>query len=513
MSKGQVRLSVVGLVIVIGLWATSLFALSPQTVWTRTYGSAGSEWGLSVQQTSDGGYIIAGMAGPLVTGYSDVYLIKTDASGDTVWTRRYGSGDDVGRSVEQTSDGGYIVAGWSLPPGATYGDAYLIKTDANGDTVWTRKLGGAGGDGAYSVQQTTDGGYILAGATSSFGADSVDVYLVKTDTSGVALWTRVYGGPGYEEGYSVQQTSDGGYIVVGLTTSFGAGNNDIYLLKTDTSGDTAWTRTFGGTGWDEASSVQETSDGGYIIVGETSSIGSGSYDIYLLKTDADGDTVWTRTYGGTGEEHGKSVDQTSDGGYIIAGFTGSFGVGGDVYLIRTDADGDVVWKQTYGGEFGDGGESVQETAAGKYVVAGVTTSFGAGHNDVYLIRVRERKWKVKDKKLPLPPTPGLGNGEPVVARNSREPARLALHSSAPNPFGKGTLIRFDLPAQGEVNLSIHDVEGHLVRELVGEVRPPGSHSVAWDGRDLSGVEVSAGIYFVHLEAGGKIATGKVVVAR
>jgi hypothetical protein len=510
MSKEHVRLAVVGIVIV--LWATSLFALTPQTVWTRTYGGTSADAGTSVQQTSDGGYIITGLTWSFGAGGEDVYLIKTDASGDTVWTRTYGgTGNEGGVSVEQTSDGGYIIAGWAFAPGAAWADVYLIKTDAGGDTVWTRTYGGADADIARSVQQTSDSGYIAVGETRSFSADSIDVYLIKTDAGGDTVWTRMYGGAGHEGGTSVQQTSDGGYIIAGYTSSFGAGQNDVYLIKTDTSGDTVWTRTYGWTGWEDGYSVRETSDGGYIIAGVTNSFGAGGSDVYLIKTDASGDTVWTRVFGGTISDDAMSVHQTSDGGYITAGTTWSFGAGSsDIYVIRTDESGNLGWKRTYGGAIGESGECVQQTADGAFIIAGATGSFGAGLSDVYLIKVREHKWTAKDVKFGGPPAPGRGDEETVVAFSNEMSTRLALHGNAPNPFSEGTVIRFDLPEQGEVNLSIHDIQGRLVKELVSEVRPPGSHSVVWDGRDFFGAELSAGIYFVRLRSGGKIAAGKVV---
>jgi hypothetical protein len=212
-------------------------------------------------------------------------------------------------------------------------------------------------------------------------------------------------------------------------------------------------------------------------------------------------------------ESGRSVQQTTDGGYILAGETDSFGAGGnDVYLIRTDASGDIVWTATYGGTGGERGEEIQETSDGRYIVVGSTTSFGAGVRDIYLIKVREHNLRAEDMKFGGPPSPGPGRGQPVVALSNTVPARLIIHGSAPNPFSEGTVIRFNLPEQGHVNLSIHDVRGRLVKELVGEVKPPGSYSIVWDGRDLAGAEVSGGIYFVHLKSGSEIATGKVVVA-
>jgi len=169
------------------------------------------------------------------------------------------------------------------------------------------------------------------------------VSIVSAQTS----WWRTYGGTTYDEGCSVQQTSDGGYIIAGHTLSFGAGRDDVYLIKTDASGDTQWTRTYGGTSYDFGCSVQQTSDSGYIIAGLTMSFGSGNGDVYLIKTNASGDTLWTKTYGGMNDDFGYSVRQTSDGGYIVAGLTGSFGAGSDdVYHIKTDANGNVAVEES-----------------------------------------------------------------------------------------------------------------------------------------------------------------------
>ncbi len=383
-----------GLLMVVIFLCLSLPAFAQDTLlWSRTYGGSSFDDGHSVQQTTDGGYIVSGCSESFGTGPGDVYLIKTDSLGDTLWSRTYGGNAPVwdwGYSVQQTTDGGYIVVGATQSFGAGEWDVYLIKTDSSGDTLWTRTYGGSGIDWGYSVQQTTDGGYIVAGGTTFLGAGFTDVYLIKTNSLGDTLWTRTCGGGNYDVGWSVQQTADGGYIVTGRTESFGAVNNVVYLIKTVCLGDTLWTRTYGGSGEDQGWFVQQTTDGGYIVAGETGSFGAGNADAYLIKTDSLGDTLWSCTYGGSGGDWGYSVQQTTDGGYIVAGETRSFGAGAyDAYLIKTDSLGDTLWSRTYGGPYNYLAYArtfVQQTTDGGYIVSGRTLSFGAGGYDVMLTK-------------------------------------------------------------------------------------------------------------------------------
>src|SRR3990172_2495921 len=205
-----------------------------QTTFQKTFGGTSYDWGFSVQQTTDGGYIITGTTPSFGAGGQDVYLIKTDAGGNSLWTKTFGGITyDVGNSVRQTTDGGYIIAGTTYSFGVGNYDVYLIKTDANGNTLWTKTFGGTSSDEGYSAQQTTDGGYVIAGLTDSFGAGLYDVYLIKTNGSGDTLWTKTFGGIGIDYGLSAQQTTDGGYVIAGVTQSFGAGIDDVYLIKTD----------------------------------------------------------------------------------------------------------------------------------------------------------------------------------------------------------------------------------------------------------------------------------------
>jgi hypothetical protein len=311
----------------------------------KTYGGSSDDYARFVQQTSDGGYIVAGTTYSFGAGEWDIFLIKTDAKGNIQWAKAYGGkGSEQASSVQQTSDGGYIVAGYTTSFGAGKGDVFLIKTDANGNIIWAKTYGGKGDNSVSSVQQTSDGGYIVVGTTGSFRGGDTDIFLIKTDAKGNIQWAKTYKGTDddYALASSVQQTSDGGYIVVGRTGSFDTGEDEIFLIKVDAKGNIQWAKTYGGKGSGEASSVQQTSDGGYIVAGTTDSFGAGGDDIFLIKTDAKGNVQWAKTYGGAGDDYAYSVQQTSDGGYIVAGYTRSFGAGwDDIILIKTDARGNI----------------------------------------------------------------------------------------------------------------------------------------------------------------------------
>jgi PGF-pre-PGF domain-containing protein/uncharacterized delta-60 repeat protein len=359
--------------------------------WNRTFGGSGSDGGYSVQQTSDGGYVIGGYTSSFGGGGWNFWLVKTDFLGNPKWNRTFGGSDaDLGRSVQQTSDGGYILVGYTRSFGVGGDDFWLIKTNSSGDHVWNKTFGGASDEKAYSVQQTSDGGYIIGGYTSSFGVGGGDFWLVKTNSSGDHEWNRTFGGSSGDYGESVQQTSDGGYLLAGMTTSsFGAGSNDFWLVKTNSSGDHEWNRTFGGTNSDKAYSVQQTTDGGYILAGGTSSFGAGSNDFWLVKTNSSGDHEWNRTFGGASDDEAYSVQQTSDGGYILAGETQSFGAGGyDFWLVKTNSSGDHEWNRTLGGSSNDQANSIKQMSDGGYIFAGETQSFGVGNKDFWLVKVK-----------------------------------------------------------------------------------------------------------------------------
>jgi hypothetical protein len=365
--------------------------------WERTFGGDNDDFGYSVQQTTDGGYIITGHTQLEGNDTLDVYLIRTDSNGDTLWTKIYGGEDvDYGSSVQQTADGGFIIAGYTRSFGN--GNLYLIKTDDNGDTLWTKTHGGYWGAKGRDIKQTYDGGYIITGSCSSGG--NTEIFLFKSDSFGDTVWVKIFNGYGWETGHSVQQTSDGGYVLAG-TGGFG-GLSDIYVVKTDSIGITLWTKVYGGDSYEFEASIQQTTDLGYFIAGNTYSFGNGYDDVYLIKTDSNGDTLWTKTYGGGNNDGGYSAQQTSDGGFIIVGYTGSYGVGNnDVYLIKTDNNGDTLWTKTFGDRNWDRGHSVQQTTDGGYIITGWITTSERGSTDVYLIKTDENGIVTFTSEIPI----------------------------------------------------------------------------------------------------------------
>ena len=366
---------------------------SPQVTWAKTFGGSDDDVAYAVQQTSDGGYVLAGYTGGYFGGgNTDMYLVKTDANGNQQWTQTFGgSTGDKAEAVEQTSDGGYVLAGWTINFGTGY-DMYLVKTNANGNRQWDQTYGGSSNDVATAMQQTSDGGYILAGITYyTHPTHDGDMYLVKTDASGNEQWDRTFVGFDTAGAYDVQQTSDGGYIIVGFTGSFGTGYSYMYLVKADANGNQQWDRTFGGGVVDYASAVQQTSDGGYIIAG-SAFVGISGY-ANLVKTDGNGNLQWTQSVDlpSDGAYAVTAAQQTCDGRYVLVARAVLVGSGegwsmGNMYLVKTDAYGSHQWDRTFGGILYDGAFAVEQTSDGGYIIAGETDSFGAGLRDMYLVK-------------------------------------------------------------------------------------------------------------------------------
>jgi hypothetical protein len=420
--------------------ANPVHAQAPDTLWTRTFGGHLSDQANSVALTSDGGFVLAGQTFSFAQGASDAWLIRTGGDGETLWSKSYGVDAPVhegAQSVAQTADGGFIMAG-TVSAGTSA--VLLIRTDADGEELWLKSYGGFDNDFGADVVEMPDGSFVVVGTTRShhmgFGSS---IWLIGTDASGEELWSKVYGGRSYQEGKAISLTSDGGLVVTGSYNNGGSQSADIWLLRADSGGDTLWTKTFGGEGTQTGYSVLQTLDGGFAAV---SSYWDGASRITLIRTDEDGNELWSKTFEGS-LQGSQALDETSDGGFIITGSTG-----GDLFLIRTDKNGDVLWTSSYGNNQGDQGNAVLQTADGGFVVAGIKGYAGGQTRDAWLLRLGPDG----------PPVVDLQIGE-IARFENRRPLLGKLSSDAPADYvGDGiaeiTGIEGDYDGDGIADLAV-----------------------------------------------------------
>ncbi|HEX5150496.1 MAG TPA: T9SS type A sorting domain-containing protein [Parafilimonas sp.] len=383
----------------------------PAIQWQKTYGGSQPDGINSIKQTFDGGYIAVGNSasndGDVGINYGgwDWWIVKFNNAGNIQWKKTLGgSGYDQAYDVKQTADSGYITAGYSFSGSDNHGedDAWIIKLNKNGDIEWQKSYGSSSYDGANSIQQTSDGGYVFAGwseandgdVTNNHGSD--DFWIVKLKNNGDIQWQKSYGGSNAEDANSIEQTSDGGYIVAGVSLSNDgdvSGHHgtpdylDYWIIKLDSNGVLQWQKSYGGTDYDEAYSVQQTFDGGYIVAGYTASNNGnvtgnhGSQDYWILKLNSSGNIQWQKTFGGSDKDDATSIAQTSDSGYVIAGY--AYSNDGDVtnnhgsddfWIIKINKGGNIQWQKSYGGTDYDGASSVQQTSDNGYIIGGSTDS-------------------------------------------------------------------------------------------------------------------------------------------
>lgn len=354
--------------------------------WPQIYGGNGAEVGQSVQETSDGGFVVTGYTNSFGQGMADTWLIKTDKFGNLEWDKTYGgSYNDYGMYIDVTDENEYLIAHNTSDASGIY-SGNLLLTDTIGNEKMGRQFGSGGITEVNSIHKTTDGSYIMAGSSSPAEGEPFDFLLIKIDDNGDQLWRYTYGGVGDDACISMQQTSDGGYILLGTTSSYGDGGIDLWLVKTDEDGNKVWDKTFGGPGNDEGKSLELTSDGGFILAGQTDSYGEGGSDCYLVKTDENGNEQWSKTFGSQYEDEFNGLIQAPDGGYISVGTTDRNG-NSDVLLIKTDSSGNKIWEQIIGGDLADVGKAICNTSDGNFAITGRTRNWGADGNDIFLMKI------------------------------------------------------------------------------------------------------------------------------
>jgi hypothetical protein len=353
-------------------------------------GGSNSDEGASAIQTRSGGYAITGYTSSFGAGGYDVYVAYFNSHGKMYWAEAIGgSGFDAGNSIIQDRAGNFVIAGYTSSFISGNENVYVIKLDTNGNIIWTETIGGSSSDQGKCIIQTKDGGYAIGGYSGSFGnGGPSDFYVIKLTVNGAIQWTKTVGGGGDEEANTIIQTNDGGYALAGYTlSSFGAGNSDVYVVKLDSVGNLKWTKTIGGPLGDGGYGIVQLKDKSYVVTGYTTNYGAGGDDVYLIKLDSTGGLKWAKTIGGSKSDYGFGIIQSKDGNLVFTGFTASYGAGSlDVYLVKTDTAGNILWSRTAGGPPDDQGFTVAQTYDGGYVVGGYTDSYGFGSDDFFLVK-------------------------------------------------------------------------------------------------------------------------------
>ncbi len=436
-------------------------------------------------------------------------------------------------SIIESSDGNYVTAGnleyWGI---SSSSEVYLMKTDINCDVLWKNRIGGNQEDKGYSVYETDDDGYVVTGYTKSYGGGGKDVYLVKTDANGNLQWEKWFGGTSDDEGYSIIQTNDLGYLIAARTSSYGQGG-DIWIIKTNSSGDTLWTKLIGGNKSDQPNNIIETSSNDYLLVGSYR-LPDNSYDIYAIRMNSDGDTVWTKKYDYNNRwDAGYDVIETPGGDFMIAGFLGDKSA-----IIKINALGDTLWTKFYGEENPTGFVSLSKSSDGNYFALHPDNYLGVGFSAIYKINsdgdVLDTDSLCLNKSYPanygdsrdIQSTPyggyilagssriavsGTTAWNPTLIRKGGEltlltdikddqiegliPETFLLYQNYPNPFNPLTTIRFSIPSSGNITLKIYDILGREVKTLLSEFKQTGTYEVSFDGGGLA-----SGIYFYQLKS-------------
>jgi hypothetical protein len=410
------------------------------------YGSKDYEVANAVQQTVDGGFVVLGYT---VGDGAEIlhWVLKLDADGDITWQKLFDGYYSSYRTnaIQQTDDGGYVVAGsaWS-PLGAGDKDAWVLKLDAAGCVVWQRMYGGVQSDTATTIRQTGDGRYVVAGETSSFGAGWQDAWLLKLDAEGNVIWEKTYGETFQDGARAILLAADGGYVVAGYAQPTANSSQRAWVFKLDASGNVAWHKTYGGLHDYSAFDIQQASDGGYVVAGETEDLGAGGDDAWIIRLNASGDIVWQKTCGGQEHDRATAIQPVDDGGYLVTGSTWSFGAGyDDFWLLKFDVDGKVTWQRTFGGGEWDRAYALQQTDEGSIVIVGQAESFASGQSNAWLLKL--------DSSGRLCPDCALGETSAAVPADgmaeASDGAATSNDSSAVVAYGYARVYDTDLSPQ------------------------------------------------------------------
>ena len=396
-----------------------------QEIFTKTFGGKANEHAMSVIQTKDGEYVVAGFTFSYGKGKSDIWVMKLDRYGEKIWQRYLGSkGLDWPNALIETRDGNYVIAGYSRDDDTHLSDAWIFQLNEYGEGMWSKTFGGESDDVAKAIIQTSDGGFAVTGFTYSNSRGESDVWLLRLNAVGEELWQKNYGGKGTEMGYSIMETQDDGFLIGGYQSYDSVNKADMLIVKTDRKGKGVWRRALKSRGNDIVESVLETPRGDFLIGGWAYMPEKGDLDAKLAKMGPGGKILWERTYGGKGKDAIYDMEFAPEGGIILAGQTGSFGPSSDVWIFHTDNEGRMDWQKRSKGDKNDYGHALALANDGGFVIAGGTKSYSAKGSDMVLMKTD--------------PKGNFGNGpvevENIMTNNGQQEVRTTPDIFKPNLY-------------------------------------------------------------------------------
>ncbi len=359
--------------------------------WDRAFGGEAKDWAYAMTATWDGGVCTAGRTASKGAGLEDAWLVRVDGDGQMLWNKTFGGAEiDRGRAIVELADRSLVAAGATESSGAGEFDVWVFKVSAEGELLWDRQFGGAATDWASAIVATSDGGVAVGAYTQDESEGPYDFWVLKLDGEGNLEWQQRFGGEETDWSNAITATADDGIVVVGHTESSGAGGADFWVLKLNSQGELLWQRTFGGAKADYASAVTTTREGDLLVTGMTISQGAGLFDGQIIKLTNSGEVLWNKTFGGPGNDWLRAIAQTQDGNYVIAGYTDSKGAGeNDVWLFKLAPDGELIWDRTYGDTGNEWARALAELPDGSLALAGDTYSMGSGAADVLVLKVAQ----------------------------------------------------------------------------------------------------------------------------
>ncbi len=445
-------------------------------LWTLTYGEADDEWIGAMAPGTSGGFLLAGRTQAANGNGFDIRLTRIDSAGQILGsTYCGGSGDESVQTAVRAPGDGWVVAGYTTGSGNGGRDVYLIGVAFSGEILWSQTIGGTGNDAADAMI-TADGGYAIAGYFTPETGGAYDAYLAKTSASGAVEWSSTFGTEGTELASGIARTSDGGYLIAGQSRVDANSDWNVFVARADADGNELWTRVYDEAGDQGATGILALPDGHFAVAGWSATT-YGDWDAYVVNiSDADGDTLWTRRYGGTGCQGAYDIVAAPNGGFTLTGYTDAEGAGlYDVLLLQADANGEPVCVKTFGGPYNDWGSALLPAADG--LIIGGRMGTADGHSDAYVVRT-----SCLHPEASVFLTPGDSQIEMITY---------------PNPFNPSTTIQFELASAGETELAVYDISGRMVQSLLAEPLEAGPHAVTFEAQHLP-----SGTYYARLQNSG-----------